>query len=159
MWMMVTVSKKVTLKKQSGSSMIEVLVSLLIVSFGMLAIASLQLKTVNNNLGQLERSTAIMLTYSMIDRLRIDKATAKAQSYNFEFNTDVNVCDPPDTGSSKARNQTEKWIQEIQANLGEGSCGEVNCSGSGECLVSIRWNDALATEGNAEEVVTTESML
>ena len=146
-------------KTQTGASMIEVLVSIMIVSFGMLAIASLQITTVNNNLGQLERSSAVLLTYSMMDRLRTDKAAAKAQKYNFAFDADVTVCDAPDTGSSKAQNQTEKWIQEIQASLGEESCGEIACNASGNCVIKVRWNDALASEGNSTEVVMTESVL
>ncbi len=66
----------------SGFSLVEVLISLVVLSIGLLGVAALQASATRyNNSGQL-RSIAAYQAYNMIDRIRVNKAGADAGSYN-----------------------------------------------------------------------------
>ena len=63
-------------KLQTGFGLVEVLVALLIVSIGLLGIASLQVLALKNVGSSMERSQAVIQTYSYLDVLRANRAQA-----------------------------------------------------------------------------------
>jgi len=65
-------------KTQTGISMVEVLVALVVMSIGMLGIAALYIESVKANRGALLRTQAVGLAYDMADRIRANR-TASAQ--------------------------------------------------------------------------------
>lgn len=68
-------------KKQAGLTLVEILVSVLILSVGLLGLASLQVQGLNNNQTAYYRSVATMLAYGMSDRIRANRVAALAGSY------------------------------------------------------------------------------
>jgi len=82
-------------KKQSGFTLIEIMITLIIVSIGLLGMASLQMNSLRSNQGAYLRSQASMLSYDMADRMRANSARAIAGDYN-GFDTDGTV--PADPG-------------------------------------------------------------
>lgn len=65
-----------------GFAMIEVLVAVLIISFGLLGLAGLQATGLRNNYGSHMRSIATQQAYELIDRMRANKSGVDAGSYN-----------------------------------------------------------------------------
>ena len=65
---------------QRGFSMIELLVAVLIMGIGVLGISALQMVSLQNNRGALQRSEAINLAYDMMDRIRANPAGAPPTS-------------------------------------------------------------------------------
>lgn len=61
---------KLHMKKQNGLSMIEVLVTITILSIGLLGTAALQIQSKRANLGSVERTLASMLINDMFERMR-----------------------------------------------------------------------------------------
>ncbi len=62
------------MKKQQGFSLLEILISVVVLSLGLLGIAALQTKSVGfNHSGEL-RSIAALQAYNMLDRIRANKS-------------------------------------------------------------------------------------
>lgn len=66
----------------SGFSLIEVLVALLILSFGLLALAGLQMTGIKANHSSLLRTKATYAAYEMADRMRANRVGITANAYN-----------------------------------------------------------------------------
>jgi len=77
--------------------MIEVLISMLILAVGILGASALQLTSFNANTSALYRSQAIFLANDIIDRMRMDPATARGTTFN-----EVDTSTVPTSGSSCA---------------------------------------------------------
>lgn len=61
--------------RNSGFTMIEVLVSLVIIAFGLLGLAGLQTRMQQAEFESYQRSQALVLLYDMVDRININRAT------------------------------------------------------------------------------------
>jgi len=102
-------SKNAT-KKMSGFTLIEILITLLILSIGLLGMASLQVQGLRSNQSAYLKSQASMLTYDMADRMRANSARAIAGDYD-DFDTDGTV--PTNPGcSTQAAGCTEAQISD-----------------------------------------------
>lgn len=60
--------------KQAGFSLIELLVALLILTFGLLGLAALQARATNAEFESYQRSQAVMLASDMVERIRTNRA-------------------------------------------------------------------------------------
>ncbi|GAB4292562.1 MAG: type IVa pilus pseudopilin TppB [Thiohalomonadaceae bacterium] len=67
--------------RQNGFSLVEVLVTMLILAIGLLGLAGLQLTSLRNNTTAYERSQATLLAYSIIDRMRANRDAAGTGAY------------------------------------------------------------------------------
>ena len=70
------------LQRQSGASLIEVLVAVVLLTFGILGAAGLQVVGTKSNHGSYLRSQAVSLAYDVADRMRANAAGATANNYN-----------------------------------------------------------------------------
>lgn len=68
--------------RQSGFTLIEVLVAVVILSVGLLGVASLQVQGLKNNQSAYLRSQATLLAYDMADRMRTNSTRAIAGDYD-----------------------------------------------------------------------------
>jgi len=68
--------------KYSGFTLIEILITLIIMSIGLLGMASLQMNSLRSNQGAYLRSQASMLSYDMADRMRANAERGIAGDYN-----------------------------------------------------------------------------
>jgi type IV pilus assembly protein PilV len=130
-------------RAQSGFSMIEVLVALLIFAFGMLGLAGLQSRTLAFSQTSLYRSQATALTDDILDRIRLDRTNASSGSWNTDF---------PDTASTITGTQLYKvemkdWKQQVEELLPSGAA-KVVVDGSGIVTVTLQWDESRA-EGSA----------
>lgn len=137
---------------QRGVGLIEVLIAVLVLSFGMLGLAGLQMWMLRNNQSSHERAMAIVQTHSIVDAMRADRATATNNGFDLALDADA------PSGSSFAAISLSAWRANLQAVLGPGAAGEVDCDGA-LCTVVVRWNDARGTDGSEAQTVTTEVQL
>ena len=80
-------------KNQKGVGLIEVLVALVIVSFGVLGMAGLQLTGMKHSTNGFTRSKALILTENMATRMRINTTGVLNGSYaGFDSSADANLC-------------------------------------------------------------------
>lgn len=78
---------------ESGLGIIEILVALVVVSFGVLGMAGLQLTGMKHSTNGFNRSKALMLTENMATRMRINLTGVLNRSYDgFDSSTDAAFC-------------------------------------------------------------------
>jgi type IV pilus assembly protein PilV len=138
----------------AGSSLIEVLVSVFILAFGLFGVAGLQITSLRSTESSLERSQAVFLSYTILDAIRAN--TAAGASVNAAYSTggdagEANLCDPKKIDSASggvAAEDLKFWIENLQDNLGQDACGGVHCKGN-LCTVTITWNDNRGDAGEA----------
>jgi type IV pilus assembly protein PilV len=134
-------------RAQAGATMIEVLVAILIFSFGMLGLAGLQVKTMTYTQSSLMRSQATALTDDLLDRMRADrlkarKTEATADSWNTQFAVHADAI----TGNS----DLSDWKKELESLLSEGEA-EITVATGGDVTVVIRWTDARTEKEDADK--------
>ena len=138
--------------RQRGVGMIEVLVTLLILSIGMLGLAALQMRTLRNNQSALERSMAVAETHAVADAMRADRTNAIAGLFN------IALTDAAPTGTTFREVILAAWRSNLISALGADATGSVNCNGP-LCTIVIRWNDSRGTGGVDQLSITTQVQL
>ena len=149
----------VSRRSQQGVGLIEVLIALLVLSFGMLGLAGLQMWSLKYNQSAMERGMAVVQTHSIVDAMRANRTAATTNQFDIEFD------DPVPEGSSFTLEALRTWRTSLTEELGDQASGEIDCNGS-VCTIRVRWNDARAKDeseldANREgfQVVTTEVQL
>lgn len=142
-------------RHQAGVSLIEILVAILVLSIGLLGMAGLQARALKGNNSALQRTQAVMLSYYVLDAMRVDKANALTGTYNMP-----KTCTVPTDTSTFVANVKKDWLQSLKDNLGNvtETCGMVSCQVSGVCTVEIYWDDSRAG-GSSTQMVQTVSRL
>lgn len=135
-------------KDQAGVGLLEILIAVLILSLGLLGMAGLQVRSLQQNQSSMMRSHAVALGYSILDGLRLDRDAAMAGAYNLP----LTCADIAITGQL-AGDTLHNWIEDLQRTLGDAAttCGLINCAANGICTVRIRWDDSRAGGSATEE--------
>ncbi|WP_051079106.1 type IV pilus modification protein PilV [Methyloversatilis thermotolerans] len=143
---------------QQGVSLIEVLVALFVLAFGMLGIAGLQTMALKANQSAFERNSAIISTTSIIERMRNNRAEALKGSYNRSLPSGENSsCTGPTGNSTQVERDIGNWLAELSTNLGTGACGAINCSTSTlSCAVTVQWDDSRVANGSSTQTFSVE---
>jgi len=141
-------------KRIAGVGLIEVMVAVTILAFGMLGIAALQATAMRNGKSAAERSRAVVATYSILERMRANYAVAGNGGYDLAAMT----CEPP-TAGDLAATDLHDWIQGLHDQLGPNACGQIVDCGSETCTIIVQWDDSRGTGGSTTQQVTTETRL
>ncbi|HEU4622771.1 MAG TPA: type IV pilus modification protein PilV [Burkholderiaceae bacterium] len=140
---------------ERGTTLIEVLVSIVVLTVGLLGAVALQAASLRNNQSAHERSVAVMLSYSMSDMLRANATAAKAGSYNVSLSSGEDACPAP-SGTDLPSKDLQSWFSALSANLGPNACGGVACNGgTSVCEVSVKWNDSRGKGGSNTQTLKT----
>lgn len=134
--------------KQRGVSLIEVLVTALIMGVGLIGMASLQSKSAQFNQGAYLRSQANLLAYDIAERMRTNRNEAITGSVADLDNEKAAVPNPYETdyatteasGSNTSDKDLAEWKQNLANYLGDTAQGKIACDvTTKECTISIRW--------------------
>ncbi len=127
--------------------MIEVLISMLILAFGLLGMAGLQMTGLRNNLSSYHRGQATQLSYDMADRMRANSANAGLYSGSVYITSNVStattqsactVVSTSCTPAIMAQNDLFEWGEKLSA-LPSGT-GTISVSGA-FYTITVTWND------------------
>ena len=144
-----------TMTRNRGFTLLEVLIALLILSFGLLGLAALQAYSVKANQSAHFRSQATALSNMMLDNIRANRSQLPAYYSNeyVEF-----ACDDVPETSPRALNDLGTWRQQIACQLPSGR-GAVAPISANEVAVCIRWTDARweSTAGSADGECTADA--
>lgn len=141
---------------ESGSSLLEVMIAVLVLAIGMLGLAALSSVTIKNSNSAAARSQAVVHVYSLFDTLRLDRAQASAGAFNVSDWTCAAASDPDPGNDYSVFNG---WLAQVQSSLGDPSaCGRLVC-GTESCTAGIRWDDSRGTGGSSELEIQTTSRL
>lgn len=142
--------------QQSGLSLIEVLVAIVVISFGLLGVASLQITGIKNNQSAYYRSTATILGYDMLDRMRANKKALIAGSYDTGGNF-LNGKLTPGSASTMVDIDKEEWLTSLGNQLPSSKAKIEAASGANTLRVTIQWNDARGTGGGTTQSMSVET--
>ena len=137
-----------------GVSLIEVLVSVVIIAIGLLGIAAMQSMALRGGQSSLESSQAVMQTQSILESMRANRANVAA------YATGGRVCNPAAvvSGNALAQADLRNWLTSVKANIGTATdattCGQIAVDASGTWRVTVQWDDQRAGGGSARTVVT-----
>lgn len=124
-------------KTQRGTTLIETLVALVVLSVGLLGIAALQMTSLRNNRGAHFRSQAQVLAYDIADRMRANRNVALANSYVISL-----TGTPAVTGMALA--DLVEWKATLATAL-PGGQGEITRDGD-MFRIRIQWTDTLGLQ-------------
>ncbi len=128
--------------RQSGVTMIEVLVAIVVLSVGLLGMAAMQGVSVQTNQSAYFRSQATLMTAEIFDAMRANRAAA--DDYEIDFDAM-----PADDGTI-AGGDLNVWTTRMAQRLPNGT-GRVVVTGpiggTIEVTVSVRWGDERWTGG------------
>lgn len=130
------------IRQDNGSSLIEILVTMIVISIGLLGQASLIALSSKANNSAFTRSQAILLSYDILERLRLNRNLAIAGSFNVNFvSAGADPSDSIPSGTTIQNLELRDWKTNIEQSLPSGD-GKVNVDGSGNTTIDIRWCEA-----------------
>lgn len=117
--------------RSRGFSLLEVLITIVIVSVGLLGMAALQAFSLKANQSANSRTKATALAYMIVDRMRAHGGGALATATAYYGG-----------GYGIAATDLNDWQAAIQEELGAGAAGALNFNTAGVIGVQITWTDA-----------------
>lgn len=139
--------------RQGGFTLLEVLITVLILSIGLLGLAGLQLSALKLNDSAERRSQATILAYDILDRMRANRTAAEAGAYDIDTGaTAPSSATCVGTGSScdaagMRNSDLFEWHEALKDRLPSGS-GVIATSGATPPVITItvRWNEQKADQ-------------
>ncbi len=145
------------MKKNNGFTLIEVLISMLILSVGLLGLAALQMTSLRQNLSAYHRTQATQLAYDIADRMRVNideaklgsnsvyvKKTSSSANKKTSCTTVASVCSP----AQMAEQDLYEWYDRLGAVLPNG-LGIIESIGTIDkrlFTIKVSWNDKNKTK-------------
>lgn len=142
------------IKSQLGFSMIEILVAILILSFGLLGLAALQAVGVKNSHSAYYRNQATIMAHEIIDRIRANPGLANANVANYQL---ALTAVAPAGVAINLVDQAE-WINHIVATLPAGQ-GSIVVKAPNDVTVTVQWDDSRGVNGTATQQFVTQTLI
>ena len=154
-------SRRTSLRRanSSGFSLIEVLIALVVLGFGLLGYALLQTMTLRFTQSANHRTQATNLAYDLLDQMRSNRFQAAWYATAGFDPGDVTVADcdtrSPPTGAIAAgvviERNIERWQCQVVRALGDGASATVTVDANRVATVAVAWNDE---RWNADDPIT-----
>lgn len=138
-------------KPQSGFTLLEVLITMVVMALGLLGYAGLQMASLKNSASAYQRSQATILAYDMIDRMRANKAQAVGGAYSI-------VMGASPGGSGVAGADLIDWKTLVQNAL-PGGDAQITVDAAGNVLITIQWADKRDRSASANSTFNTQTVL
>lgn len=149
------------MKKQSGFTLLEVMVAMVVLSIGLLGLAGLMASSMRNNQGAYHRTQATWLAYDALDRVRANRAGALAGAYAGAAALGAPVACAPLTapGGSVAAQDITGWKNMLNCALPAGDGSIVVDAATRRVTVTVQWDDTRGTGGAAAQQFIVQSRL
>lgn len=142
------------LNQQRGVGLIEVLVTLLILSTSLITLTAMQNRSLQFNQMSYFRSQANILAYDILDRMRLNAANINA--YNVALAPFGNGGAAPASANIPATDLFE-WRRDIDARLPNGQ-GGIQCNAATRiCDVTITWDEINNSDANSTNSVNGQN--
>lgn len=129
---------KYNLNKQRGVTLIEVLVSVLVLGIGLLGVAGLQTSSMKNTNSSYERTMSVILTETLAELMRSNPAVSRTGGYELT-----------DCVGSQALG-TSDWVLSVKSATTADTCPKVEWDAAADrYTVTINWSDQRLNTGNS----------
>ncbi|MCA1805454.1 MAG: type IV pilus modification protein PilV [Xanthomonadaceae bacterium] len=139
-----------TRQKCQGFSLMEVLVSVLVLAIGLLGIAAMQGIAMQGNHSAYMRTQASYLAYEIVDAMRANQDLALGGSYNITYGATV-------SSSGIASTDMVAWRGRVTSLLPQGD-SEITQNGN-LFTIEVRWNDTRTGTVANHQVLGVEVLL
>ena len=136
-----------------GVTLLEVMISLIVLSIGLLGLAGLQTVSLQFSTSAYYRTQATALAYGLADRMRAGREAALADAYNAAFLAPAPACDPNAPAGGTPAQDLAAWRNALACELPLGN-GRVVRNGN-RFAITVQWDDSRGTEAPLEFVFTT----
>ena len=132
------------MQKQKGFSLLEVLITLVIISFGLLGIAGIIVNSLKNNHSSYSRTQASVLANDIIDRMRANRTTAATSPYPYNL-----AMTGTPSGSGVVLNDLTEWRASLATAMPSGT-GSIALDGTTKKVtIIVQWDDSRASGDGA----------
>lgn len=143
-------------RQQGGFSLIEVMIAILVLGFGLLGFALLQTTNVRYVQSANYRTQATNLSYELLDQIRINRAAAVLYVDNYTATT--TNCSPPTGANITAEQFMADWQCRLGKALGEEATASVTREGD-LVTVNVSWGDERWIADSADTTFTASTRL
>lgn len=138
--------------KQTGFTLLEVLVAVVVLAIGLLGLAGLMASSVRNNQSAYQRTQATWLAYDIVDRMRVNRAAALGSSYDTTLGSPATCVASPTLSGAMAARDLADWKNSLACALPAGD-GSVQVAADRRVTVVVQWNDSRGTGGDASNAL------
>lgn len=138
---------KANVSNQKGVGIVEALVALVVISFGVLGIAGLQLAGMKHSSSGLARAKAVMVADDLSTRMRMNRTGSKAGDYD-GFDTDSFACAAAPTA----------FCQTTSSEVAQ-SCNAIQIATFDKYSLACGLSDGAARQGGIDELLPPNSRL
>lgn len=127
-------------KRSAGLTLVEILITLLVMSIGLLGVAGLHSLSLRNNYDALMRSHASALASDIADRMRANRAAAIQGG---EYDTAAVLGSTPTivADSTQAAIDVSEWKETLDAQLPEGDGSIDIVDATGIVTIKVQWGE------------------
>ncbi len=127
------------ISNKEGFTLVEVMITLLVLAVGLLGLAGLQAQGLSGNSDSSIKSQATLYVYDMVERMRTNRAGAIANTEPYEIAFGA----VPDAGlPAVIRADLNGWLAEVGTlPQGEGMIALNNTANGMEAIVTVRWSE------------------
>ena len=130
-------------KKQRGYLLLETMITIGILSVGLLGIGAMQLTSLKNGHSAVQRGEAAFLVAAMTDRMRANTYGVYANQYHNLIRSTVMQTGEISNSQERAQFDYDVWRNEIDRlfNSSASPLGTINCVTTTNCVLEISWDD------------------
>ncbi len=139
------------IRKHKGFTLIEVLISMIVLAIGLLGLAGLQLTSLKAADSAYHRTQATILAEDILDCMRSNRNAALAGSYDIAIEASA-------SGSTIADIDLANWKAMLSGTLPLGDGSVAVDSGTSMATVTVQWDDSRANGAEAQ-AFTVETQL
>lgn len=121
--------------RSAGFSLIEVLISIVVLSIGLLGAAGLMGSSLRNTNTAYYRSQATVLADDMLDRMRANITAAREGRYDIAMDGTITA-----SATDVALFDAQEWLTTLSVTIPDGA-GSVNVNADGVVQITIEWDD------------------
>lgn len=144
-------------KKNQGFTLIEALISVVVLAIGLLGLAGLQAASISNNQSAYNRSQATQLAYDIADRIRANAVEANkfsTSAYITVTNPSAQATCKNTTGCSAAlmaQNDLYEWKANVSGLLPRGVGSLAQDAANRTYTITINWDDNRDGDVNTDD--------
>jgi type IV pilus assembly protein PilV len=124
-------------RQQTGFTLLEVMVALVIISIGLLGIIGMQMTSLKNSNSSAYRSIAVWQLQDMAEKIRSNRTRAAAR----EYEVGIGETETPATATPVITAEVAAWKANLANTLPSGKGSIVTIATNGSITLTVEWDD------------------